>query len=82
MIHAVHTIIFENEKRSATCIAKEDSKILKLHKNDFLTIMEAVPIIAIKIMAVNQMWRDAPRLSKCDQGIKSPRAIRLENFHP
>lgn len=42
--------IFENEKRSATCSAKEDSRVFKLFKEDFLTIMGKTPVIAIKIM--------------------------------
>lgn len=42
--------IFENEKRSATCAVKEDGRVYKLYKNDFLTIMKETPVIAIKIM--------------------------------
>lgn len=42
--------IFENEKRSATCFAKVDSRIFKLYKKDFLAIMTENPVIAIKIM--------------------------------
>lgn len=42
--------IFENQKRSATCAVVQDGKIYKLNKNDFLTIMNESPVIAIKIM--------------------------------
>ncbi len=42
--------IFENARRSATCIAKQESKILKLYKNDFFDLMDSAPITAIKIM--------------------------------
>ncbi len=42
--------IFENEKRSATCTALEESRILKLDKKDFIRLMEEHPVAAIKIM--------------------------------
>lgn len=42
--------IFENSNRSATCIAKQESKILKMNKEDFFNIMKTTPTAAIKIM--------------------------------
>jgi len=42
--------IFENAPRSATCFAKKKGKIYRLHKNDFFSIINDEPDIAIKIM--------------------------------
>ena len=42
--------IFEDEKRSATCTAMEESTVLALDKKDFMEIMKKHPIVAIKIM--------------------------------
>lgn len=42
--------IFENDVRSATCIACTDSTLLELHKSDFFHLIEENPAIAIKIM--------------------------------
>ena len=42
--------IFEDAVRSATCVAKEDSTVLKLSKYEFFNLMESAPATAIKIM--------------------------------
>ena len=42
--------IFENALRSATITAREDSVILALDKNDFFSLMDKWPLVAIKIM--------------------------------
>ena len=44
--------IFENSPRSATCIAKEDSTILKLDENDFFKLMATASETSIKIMKI------------------------------
>ncbi len=44
--------IFENSPRSATCIAREDSTILKLDENDFFKLMETASETSIKIMKI------------------------------
>ena len=44
--------IFENSPRSATCIASEDSTILKLDENDFFKLMETASVTSIKIMKI------------------------------
>jgi len=44
--------IFENSPRSATCIAREDSTILKLDENDFFKLMETESETSIKIMKI------------------------------
>lgn len=42
--------IFDNEPRSATCIAAEDCELLRLHKDDFFSMMKMSPLPAIKAM--------------------------------
>ncbi|MCX8124565.1 MAG: GGDEF domain-containing protein [Spirochaetes bacterium] len=42
--------IFENDVRSATCIAQTDCTLLSLTASDFFTIINSHPSIAIKIM--------------------------------
>ncbi len=42
--------IFENAPRSATCQAKEKSKLIKLHERDYFELILYYPDIAIKIM--------------------------------
>ncbi len=42
--------IFENAQRSASIIAREESSLLTLDKQDFLAIMEKWPMVAIKMM--------------------------------
>jgi diguanylate cyclase (GGDEF)-like protein len=44
--------IFENSPRSATCIAREDSTILRLDENDFFKLMETESETSIKIMKI------------------------------
>ena len=42
--------IFDQSPRSATCLAKEKSLLLSLHKNNFYNIIISFPATAIKIM--------------------------------
>jgi diguanylate cyclase (GGDEF)-like protein len=42
--------IFEDAKRSATCTALEESRVLKLNKSDFHKLMKKHPYTAIKVM--------------------------------
>jgi diguanylate cyclase (GGDEF)-like protein len=42
--------IFENAPRSATCHAKLDGKVFRLHKNDFFSLIQTNPCVAIKMM--------------------------------
>lgn len=42
--------IFENEPRSATCVAREESMLYALHERDFFKLMDVSPTTAIKIM--------------------------------
>ncbi len=42
--------IFEDAKRSATCTALEESRVLRLNKSDFHKFMKKSPFAAIKIM--------------------------------
>jgi diguanylate cyclase (GGDEF)-like protein len=42
--------IFEDAKRSATCTALEESRVLRLNKSDFHKLMKKHPFTAIKIM--------------------------------
>ena len=42
--------IFENAPRSATCLAKEKSVLLKMKAEDFFKLIKSFPSVAIKIM--------------------------------
>ncbi len=42
--------IFENAPRSATCITREDSKLIGLHEKDFFELIDTYPEVATKIM--------------------------------
>ena len=42
--------IFDNAPRSATCIAKEESVLLRLSKNNFFNLMNTYPRIATEVM--------------------------------
>jgi diguanylate cyclase (GGDEF)-like protein len=42
--------IFENEPRSATCVARETSMLYALHERDFFKLIDMSPTTAIKIM--------------------------------
>ncbi|MBN1523742.1 MAG: diguanylate cyclase [Spirochaetales bacterium] len=44
--------IFQKSPRSATCVAKEESIILKLDEDDFFNLMKTAPETAIKIMKI------------------------------
>ena len=44
--------IFENSPRSATCIAKEDSTVLKFEENDLFNLMKTASETSIKIMKI------------------------------
>ncbi|MCP4137061.1 MAG: GGDEF domain-containing protein [bacterium] len=42
--------LFEDEARSATCFAKEPSRLLVITKDEFFPLIEAYPNIAVKLM--------------------------------
>ncbi|MBN1648533.1 MAG: diguanylate cyclase [Spirochaetales bacterium] len=42
--------IFDNAPRSASCVARRDSSLLRFHKDDFSELMKAAPDTAITIM--------------------------------
>ena len=60
--------IFENATRSATCIAAEDCEILRLHKDDFFSLMKNSPHAAINIMK-NMLNKTTFRLNASGQVI-------------
>ncbi len=60
--------IFDNAPRSATCVAAEDSELLRLHKDDFFTMMRMAPIPAIKVMK-NMLNKTTDRLNASGQVI-------------
>ncbi len=60
--------IFENATRSATCIAHEDCEILRLHKDDFFSLMKTYPHPAISIMK-NMLNKTTDRLNASGQVI-------------
>ena len=60
--------IFENAPRSATCLAAEDCEILRLHKDDFFSLMKNSPHAAINIMK-NMLNKTTSRLNASGQVI-------------
>ncbi|HPB81158.1 MAG TPA: diguanylate cyclase [Spirochaetota bacterium] len=60
--------IFENAPRSATCIAAEDSELLRLDKEDFFSLMKYFPHAAINVMK-NMLNKTTDRLNSSGQFI-------------
>ncbi|TAL32369.1 MAG: diguanylate cyclase [Spirochaetes bacterium] len=60
--------IFENAPRSATCLAAEDCEILRLHKDNFFSLMKSSPHTAINVMK-NMLNKTTDRLNASGQFI-------------
>lgn len=60
--------IFDNEPRSATCLANEDSELLRLDKGDFFNMMRLSSHAAINVMK-NILNRTTERLNASGQVI-------------